>query len=187
MLIGIYGLLLEFYSPGVLVPGVIGAICLLVALYAFQLLPINYAGFALILLGLALMTAEAFAPSFGVLGIGGTAAFVIGSIMLLETDAPGFGISWTLIGSIAAVSAGFFILMMMMLVKSRRRPVVSGPEEMVGSTGKVIDWEGHAGTVRVHGEVWNARAARALDTGRAVRVEKIDGLTLVVQPQPKRR
>ncbi len=187
MLIGIYGLLLEFYSPGVLIPGVIGAICLLVALYAFQLLPINYAGFALILLGLALMTAEAFAPSFGVLGIGGTAAFVIGSIMLLETDVPGFGISWTLIGSIAAVSAGFFILMMMMLVRSRSRPVVSGPEEMIGSTGKVIDWEGHAGTVRVHGEVWNARAARALDTGRAVRVEKIDGLTLVVQPQPKRR
>jgi membrane-bound serine protease (ClpP class) len=187
MLIGIYGLILEFYSPGVLVPGVIGAICLLVALYAFQLLPINYAGFALILLGLALMTAEAFAPSFGVLGIGGTAAFVIGSIMLLETDVPGFGISWTLIGSIAAVSAGFFIFVMMMLVRSRSRPVVSGPEEMVGSTGKVIDWEGHEGTVRVHGEVWNARAARALDTGRAVRVEKIDGLTLVVQPKPKRR
>jgi membrane-bound serine protease (ClpP class) len=187
LLIGMYGLLLEFYSPGVLVPGVIGAICLLVALYAFQLLPINYAGLALILLGLALMTAEAFAPSFGVLGIGGTAAFVIGSIMLLETDVPGFGISWTLIGSIAAVSAGFFILVMMMLVRSRSCPVVSGPEEMVGSTGKVIDWEGHAGTVRVHGEVWSARAARALDAGRAVRVEKIDGLTLVVRPQPKRR
>lgn len=187
LLIGIYGLLLEFYSPGVLVPGVTGAICLLVSLYAFQLLPINYAGLALILLGLALMTAEAFAPSFGVLGIGGTAAFVIGSIMLLETDVPGFGISWTLIGSIAAVSAGFFILVMMMLVRSRRRPVVSGPEEMVGSTGQVIDWEGHAGTVRVHGEVWKARAAKALDAGRPVRVEKIDGLTLVVQPQPKRR
>jgi membrane-bound serine protease (ClpP class) len=187
MLIGIYGLILEFYSPGVLVPGVIGAICLLVALYAFQLLPINYAGLALILLGLALMTAEAFAPSFGVLGIGGTAAFVIGSIMLLETDVPGFGISWTLIGSIAAVSAGFFIFVMMMLVRSRSRPVVSGPEEMVGSTGQVIDWEGHAGTVRVHGEVWKARAAKALDAGRPVRVEEIDGLTLVVQPEPKRR
>jgi len=187
MLIGIYGLILEFYSPGVLVPGVIGAICLLVALYAFQMLPINYAGFALILLGLALMTAEAFAPSFGVLGIGGTAAFVIGSIMLLETDVPGFGISWTLIGSIAAVSAGFFIFVMMMLVKSRRRPVVSGPEEMVGSTGQVIDWDGHSGTVRVHGEVWKARAAKALDAGRPVRVEKIDGLTLVVQPEAKRR
>ena len=187
MLIGIYGLILEFYSPGVLVPGVTGAICLLVALYAFQLLPINYAGLALILLGLALMTAEAFAPSFGVLGIGGTVAFVIGSIMLLETDVPGFGISWTLIGSIAAVSAGFFILVMMMLVRSRRRPVVSGPEEMVGSTGEVIDWEGHAGTVRVHGEVWKARAAKALDAGRPVRVDEIDGLTLVVQPEPKRR
>lgn len=187
MLIGIYGLILEFYSPGVLVPGVIGAICLLVALYSFQLLPINYAGFALILLGLALMIAEAFAPSFGILGIGGVIAFIIGSIMLLETDVPGFGISWTLIGSIAAVSAGFFILVMTMLVRARRQPVVSGPEEMVGSSGEVIDWKGHAGTVRVHGEVWKARAARALDSGRQIRVEKIDGLTLVVQPEPKRR
>ncbi|MBL6952158.1 MAG: nodulation protein NfeD [Alphaproteobacteria bacterium] len=187
MLIGIYGLILEFYSPGVLVPGVIGAICLLVALYAFQLLPINYAGFALMLLGLGLMVAEAFAPSFGVLGIGGVIAFVIGSIMLLETDVPGYGISWLLIGATAAVGAGIFIFVLTMLVRSRRRPVVSGPEEMVGSTGQVIDWEGHAGTVRVHGEVWNARAARAIDAGRQVRVEKIDGLTLVVQPQSKRR
>ena len=187
MLIGIYGLILEFYSPGVLVPGVIGGICLLVALYSFQLLPINYAGFALILLGLALMVAEAFAPSFGILGIGGTIAFVIGSIMLLETDVPGFRISWLLIGSIAVVSAGFFVLVMTLLVKSRRRPVVSGPEEMVGSSAQVIDWKGHAGTVRVHGEVWNARAARALASGRKVRVEKVDGLTLTVKPEPKRR
>lgn len=187
MLIGIYGLILEFYSPGVLVPGVIGGICLLVALYSFQLLPINYAGFALILLGLALMVAEAFAPSFGILGIGGVIAFVFGSIMLLETDVPGFGISWMLIGSIAAVSAGLFILAVTMLVRARSRPVVSGPEEMVGSTGQVIDWEGHAGTVRVHGEVWKARATKALDAGGPVRVNEIDGLTLVVQPESKRR
>ncbi|MDH3579509.1 MAG: nodulation protein NfeD [Hyphomicrobiales bacterium] len=187
MLIGIYGLILEFYSPGVLVPGVIGGICLLVALYSFQLLPINYAGFALILLGLALMVAEAFAPSFGILGIGGVIAFVFGSIMLLETDVPGFGISWMLIGSIAAVSAGLFILAVTMLVRARSRPVVSGPEEMVGSTGQVIDWEGHAGTVRVHGEVWKARAAKALDAGGPVRVKEIDGLTLVVQPESNRR
>ncbi len=186
MLIGIYGLILEFYSPGVLVPGVVGAICLLLALYSFQLLPINYAGFALILLGLALMVAEAFAPSFGVLGIGGVTAFVAGSIMLLETDVPGYGISWLLIGSIAVVGAGFFIIVLTMLVRSRRRPVVSGPEEMIGSSGQVIDWDGHAGTVRVHGEVWSARASRALAAGRRVRVEKIDGLTLIVQPQSNR-
>jgi membrane-bound serine protease (ClpP class) len=187
MLIGIYGLVLEFYSPGVLVPGVIGGICLLVALYSFQLLPINYAGFALILLGLALMVAEAFAPSFGILGIGGTAAFVIGSIMLLETDVPGFSVSWLLIGSIAVVSAGFFILIMTLLVKARRRPVVSGPEEMIGSSGQVIDWEGNSGTVRVHGEIWQARASRTLAAGRRIRVKEIDGLTLVVQPEAKRR
>lgn len=184
MLIGIYGLILEFYSPGVLVPGVTGVICLLLALYAFQLLPVNYAGFALLLVGLALLTAEALAPSFGVLGFGGIIAFVIGSIMLLDTDVPGFRISWILIGSIAAVSAGLFILIMFMLARSRRVPVVSGPEEMIGSTGKVIGWKSNTGTVRVHGEVWNARAGEELNAGRRVRVEKIDGLTLIVQPEP---
>jgi len=187
MLIGIYGLILEFYSPGVFVPGVVGAISLILALYAFHVLPINYAGLGLIFIGVALMTAEAFAPSFGVLGIGGTIAFVIGSVMLLETDVPGFGISWTLIGSIAAVSAGFFILVMTMLVRARRRPVVSGPEEMVGASGEVITWDDQSGTVRVHGEVWSARGAKTLDANCPVRVKKIDGLTLVVQPMQKRR
>lgn len=186
MLIGIYGLILEFYNPGVIVPGVTGAISLLLALYAFHVLPINFAGLALLLLGLALMVGEAFAPSFGALGIGGTAAFVIGSVMLLETDVPGYGISWMLIGSIALVSAGLFLLVMILLVRARRRGVVTGPEEMVGSKGQVIEWDGHSGRVRVHGEVWRARAARTLHPGRRIRVADIDGLTLVVEPEAKR-
>ncbi len=186
MLIGIYGLILEFYNPGVIVPGVTGAISLLLALYAFHVLPINFAGLALLLLGLALMVGEAFAPSFGALGIGGTAAFVIGSVMLLETDVPGYGISWMLIGSIALVSAGLFLLVMILLVRARRRGVVTGPEEMVGSKGQVIEWDGHSGRVRVHGEVWRARAVRTLHPGRRIRVADIDGLTLVVEPEAKR-
>jgi membrane-bound serine protease (ClpP class) len=185
MILGIYGIILEFYSPNMIVPGVTGAISLLLALYAFHVLPINYAGLGLLVLGLALMVGEAFVPSFGALGIGGTAAFVIGSVMLLETDVPGYGISWLLIGSIALVSAGIFLVVMMLLVKSRRRAVVSGPEEMIGSKGRVVEWDGHDGRVRVHGEVWRARAARTLRPGRQVRVADIDGLTLVVEPETK--
>jgi len=187
MLIGIYGLLLEFYNPGVLIPGVTGAISLLLALYAFQVLPVNYAGLALIILGIALMTAEVFAPSFGMLGLGGTAAFVFGSIMLLDMDVPGYGISWTLIGSLALVSAGFFLFVMSMLMRARHRPVVTGKEEMIGSTGHVIDWNGRSGHVRVHGEIWSAKSNKSLDPGRAVEVRAIDGLTLVVQPEAKGR
>jgi membrane-bound serine protease (ClpP class) len=184
LLIGLYGLIFEFYSPGMIVPGVVGGISMLLALYALQLLPISYAGLALTLLGIALMVSELFVPSFGALGIGGAAAFVIGSVMLLDTDVPGYGVSWMLIGAIAVVAAGFFMLVFTLLVRSRRGAVVSGPEEMVGSIGSVIDWDGHAGRVRVHGEMWQARATRALKPGREVRVARIDGLTLEVEPEP---
>ena len=181
MLIGIYGIILEFYSPGLFVPGVTGVISLLLALYAFHVLPINYAGLALLLVGVALMVGEAFVPSFGALGLGGAAAFVIGSVMLLDTEVPGYGISWMLIGSIAVVSAGTFLLLVLFLVRARQRAVVSGPEEMIGSKGRVVDWNGHDGRVRVHGEVWRARSKRPLKPGRAVRVASIDNLTLVVE------
>ncbi len=184
LLIGLYGLIFEFYSPGMIIPGVIGGISMLLALYALHLLPISYAGLALTLLGLALMISEMFVPSFGALGIGGVVAFVIGSVMLLDTEAPGYGVSWVLIGAIALVAAGFFMLVFTLLVRSRRGAIVSGPEEMIGSIGEVIDWDGHAGRVRVHGEMWQARAARALKPGRDVRVARIDGLTLEVEPEP---
>jgi membrane-bound serine protease (ClpP class) len=186
LLAGFYGLILEFSSPGIAAPGVIGAISLLLALYAFQTLPTNYAGLALIFFGIALMIGEAFAPSFGSLGIGGVIAFVIGSVMLLDTDVPGFRISWTLIGSFAVVSAAFFMVVATLVVKSRGRPVVSGPEHMIGDMGQVIDWEGETGRVRVQGEIWKARATEALKPGRQVRVQRIEGLTLVVQPDANR-
>jgi len=187
MLIGIYGLLFEFYSPGLVGPGVIGAICLLLALYAFHVLPVDYTGLALILLGLALMVAEAFMPSFGVLGIGGIAAFVIGSIMLMDTEVPGFTVAWQLIGSIAFFAGGMLLLMVTMLMRSRRRAVVAGPEEMIDSAGAVLDWTGEEGHVRIHGEVWRARASGPIAKGERVRVTRIDGLTLEVEPEPERR
>lgn len=182
MLIGIYGLIYEFANPGTFVPGTIGAISLLLALYAFQVLPINYAGVALIILGLALMIGEAFAPSFGALGIGGVIAFVIGSVILIDTESPGFGIALPLILSLAIVSAGILFLVMSMAIRSRNRPVVSGAEQLVGAAGVALDgFSGH-GSVRVHGEVWNARSDGPVESGQRVRVTGIQGLTLEVTP-----
>ena len=185
LLIGIYGLIFEFYSPGLVGPGVIGAISLLLGLYALHLLPVSFVGLALTLLGIALMVAEAFVPAFGVMGIGGIAAFVIGSVLLLETDAPGYGISWPLIGATAAVSAGLFMLVFVMLVRSRRRAVVTGQEEMIGSSGNVVEWDGENGRVRVHGEIWSARSTGSLPPDRRIRVTGMEGLTLVVEPEPQ--
>jgi membrane-bound serine protease (ClpP class) len=187
MLIGIYGLLFEFYSPGLVGPGVIGGICLLLALYAFHVLPVDYTGLALTLLGVALMVAEAFLPSFGVLGIGGIAAFVIGSIMLMDSDVPGFTIAWQLIGSIALVAGGLLMLVVSLLARSRRRAVVSGPEDMIDDIGPVLDWTGNEGRVRVHGEIWRARFNGTVSPGQDVRVVGIDGLTLEVEPDNHRR
>jgi membrane-bound serine protease (ClpP class) len=186
MLIGIYGLILEFFSPGAVLPGVVGAISLLLALYAFHILPVNYAGLALVFLGTAFMIGEHFLPSFGVLGIGGGVAFVIGSVMLLDMDIPGFRISPMLIGSIGALSAGFFALTMALLMRARRRPVVSGGEEMLGASGRVVRWEGGEGWVRVYGELWKAKANEPLSPGQRIRVKQMEGLTLMVQPDPQR-
>jgi len=182
MLIGIYGLLFEFSNPGLGAPGVIGAICLLLALFAFQALPINYAGLALLMLGIALMVGEAFVPSFGILGIGGVIAFVFGSIILMETDVPGYGISPALIGTFAVSSLLLFSFVLGMVIKARRRPVVSGEEELIGAIGKVLDDFDTEGHVHLHGENWNARSTQPLRRGQQVRVTARDGLILQVAP-----
>jgi membrane-bound serine protease (ClpP class) len=188
LLVGLYGIAAEFMNPGAIVPGTIGAICLLLAVYAFQLLPVNYAGIALIVLGLGLMVAEAFAPSFGILGIGGISAFVFGSIVLIDSEAPGFGINKGLIGGFAFSSAAFFILILGMLLKSRHRPVVSGREEMLDEIGEVMEDFVETGWVRVHGETWRARTAQPLHKNDKVRITGIDGLMLSVIPcQPEEK
>ena len=182
MLIGIYGLIYELASPGMILPGVAGVICLLLALFAFQVLPINYAGLALMVLGIAFMIGEFLLPSFGVLGIGGVIAFVIGSIMLLDTGVPGYGVSVPVIAFFAVVSAVFFIFIVGMVFKSRKRPVVSGMEELVGAEAEVVEDFTGSGRVRVHSELWNARSAGPLRRGQRVRVSEVDGLVLVVGP-----
>lgn len=182
MLVGIYGLIYEFANPGMVLPGVAGAICLLLALFAFQVMPVNYAGVGLIILGIAFMVGEALVPSFGALGIGGIIAFVMGSVILLETDVPGYGISLKLIAAVSLTSAAFFIFVIGMAVKARRRPVVSGREELLGGIGTVLQDFEHEGRIRIHGEMWNARSAVPLRQGQQVRVLGMEGLVLRVEP-----
>jgi membrane-bound serine protease (ClpP class) len=183
ILVGVYALIFEFMSPGLILPGVVGAIALLLALYALHLLPVNYAGLALMLLGIAFMIAEVFLPSFGAIGVGGIVAFVLGSLLLIEdTELPGFEIPYGLIGGAAAASAGFLILMVGMLVKSRRRAVVSGREEMLGATAEALGDFDLEGWAHVHGEQWKVRSSRPVRRGQKLRVTGMQGLVLSVEP-----
>ena len=182
ILLGIYALLFEFSNPGLVLPGVVGAIALLIGLYALHMLPVNYAGLALILLGIGFMVAEVFLPSFGSLGIGGVIAFVIGSVILIDTDMPGFGVPVSLIVGISVASAAFLFAVVGMAMKARGRPVVSGRETLVGSMGEVLeDFEGE-GWARVQSENWRVKSALPLKAGQRVRVAAIDGLVLDVVP-----
>ncbi|MEW5967437.1 MAG: nodulation protein NfeD [Pseudomonadota bacterium] len=181
MLLGIYGLIYEFSNPGMLFPGVVGGICLLLALFALQVMPISYVGLALMILGIALMISEAFLPSFGALGLGGIVAFVIGSVMLIDTDVPGYGIPWMLIVPVAVASALFSFFVAGMAIRARARPVVTGAEEMIGATGEVLDDFEHDGWAHIHGERWKVRSAVPLARGARVRVRARHDLTLDVE------
>jgi membrane-bound serine protease (ClpP class) len=181
LLAGAYALLFEFMNPGLVLPGVVGTIAILIALYALHLLPVNYAGLALIFLGIGFMIAEAFLPAFGSLGIGGLIAFVIGSVMLIEdTDLPGFEIPYALIAGVAVASAGFLIFVLGMVARSRRAAVVSGREEMIGAPGEALEDFAREGWARVHGERWKVRSGSPVRRGERLRVTAIDGLTLEV-------
>lgn len=182
LMIGVWGLILEGYSPGAILPGVVGAICLLLALFAFQILPVSFAGLALLLLGVALMIGEAFAPSFGVLGLGGVVAFVFGSIMLMDTGVPGYGVPMALVAAVATASALFMFLIVALFTRSRRRKVVTGREGLVGTAGVALADFDHKGRVRVHGEIWNARTGVPMRAGQPVRVVAVEGLTVTVEP-----
>jgi membrane-bound serine protease (ClpP class) len=181
MLIGIYGLFFEFANPGFVLPGVAGAISLLLALYAFQVLPVNYAGLALLSLGIIFMLAEAFVPSFGALGFGGVIAFVIGSIILFDKEGAGYAVSLPLIFGLSLSTAGFFLFIIGAAIKARERPVVSGQEEMLHATGEVLDDFQGKGRIRIHSEVWLAESATPLRRGDRVKVVAVNGLVLKVQ------
>ena len=182
ILVGIYALIFEFMNPGLILPGVVGAICVLLALYAFHLLPVNYAGLALIALGVAFMVAEAFLPSFGALGAGGLVAFVIGSIILMEdTELPAFEIPYALIGGVAAASAALLFFVVGMATRNRRRPVVSGREYLIGAPAVALEDFEREGWARVQGETWRVRSPQPVRRGQTLRVTAMQGLTLTVE------
>lgn len=182
MMLGFYGLILEFGSPGLGVAGVLGAIALLTGLYALQLLPVNYAGMALILLGVGFMVAEAFAPSFGFLGLGGVVAFVLGALILIDTDLPGFGIPLSLVIALGLGSALLIGVTASMAVKARRRPVVSGAQQMAGALAEVVDDTPGASWASIHGEIWKVASPSPLRRGQKVRILGRRGLVLDVAP-----
>ncbi len=194
--IGMYGLFFEFANPGFVLPGVAGAICLLIGLFALQLLPISYTGLALILLGIAFLIAEAFLPTFGTLGFGGIVAFAAGALMLIDTDAPGYGVPLPMIAAISAAGAVFVFFVSNFAYRARRRPVVTGSEAFVGSLGEVIDGplapaDGQPGSenlgwARVRGERWRVCGATPIATGARIRVTGRHGLTLTVAPIEER-
>jgi membrane-bound serine protease (ClpP class) len=181
MLGGIYGLLIEGYNPGAVLPGVAGAICLLVALYSFQILSVNYAGLALILLGVALIAAEGFIGSFGALGVGGIVAFVIGSIMLLDRSAPGFAIARPLIAAMGFFGSLVALGIVVYAVRARSRPIVTGVDQLLAETAVAIEDFEHAGLVRVRGELWRALTRDPVHSGETLRIVRVEGLTLTVE------
>lgn len=182
MMLGIYGLLFEFMNPGFVAPGVIGGLSLLVGMWALQMLPINYAGVALILLGIAFFVAEAFVPSYGALGLGGIAAFALGALLLIDGDLPGFHISRALIAGLTLVSAVFVIGITRMAGKARARPVAHGLERLVGASAEVIEFGGGEGWAVVGGERWRVISGQNLRAGQRVRVTRAEGLRLEVSP-----
>ena len=182
LMAGVYLLIFEFMNPGLALPGVLGAISLLIGLFALQMLPVNYAGLGLLLLGLTFMIAEVFMPAYGSLGVGGVVAFVIGAVMLIDTDVPGFGIPPTLIGGVVVVTALFIFLVIGVAMKSRRRPIVTGDDELIGSVGVALEDAESEGWARVHSEQWRVRSPVPLKRGQSVRVTARSDLILSVQP-----
>jgi len=183
MMLGVYGLLFEFSHPGFVLPGVIGGICLLLALFSFQMLPINFAGLGLIALGIVFLVAELFLPTSGVLGVGGIIAFVIGAVILVDPDIPGYGVPLSLVVTLAAISALFVFAVVRIGVQARFRPIVSGQRTLIGASGEVVDETTGAGWAMVQGELWRVRSPQLLTKGQQVRVSAVDGPTLVVEPQ----
>jgi membrane-bound serine protease (ClpP class) len=183
MMVGIYGLIFEFMNPGAYFPGIAGAVSLLIGLYALAVLPVNIAGVALIILGIGMLIAEAFAPTVGAFAVGGVIAFVVGAAILIDPNQVGFEINWAVVAGMALTGGALSVIVLRLAMKSRTRPVVTGTEQMLGMTGSVEDWSGASGHVFVRGESWNAVSALPLSAGAPVRVTRIDGLTLTVAPE----
>ncbi len=182
LLVGVYGLIFEFMSPGAIGPGVVGAVALLVAFFALDLLPVNYAGLGLLLLGIGLMTAEAFTPTVGVLGIGGVVAFSLGSLFLFKGPLPEFRLSPGVVTLAAGLSMAYFVLALAVALRAARGRVAIGPRTLTGTGGLVLRWSGRRGFVQVQGEEWQALGDGSLTPGQHVRVAGREGLALIVEP-----
>ncbi len=182
LLIGLYGLMFEGYNPGAILPGVVGGVCLLLGLYALQVLSVNFAGLALVFLGVGMMIAEFFVPSFGALGFGGLVAFVIGSIVLMDTGAPGMALSRGLVGGVATAAGILMLGTMWLAMRARQRPVATGREQMIGDIAEAVDAFTGKGQVRIYGELWNAVSTKPVAAGQQLRVDRVQGLTLHVSP-----
>jgi len=184
MLLGIWGFIFEILNPGGVLPGLVGAISLLLASLGLGLLPIDYAGAGLVLLGMALLLAEIFIGAFGVIGLGGIVAFAIGSVVMFHTTAPGFGLPLAIVLAATLATAAFFLAALALLLRARRRPIATGGEALIGAEAMVLTWQGSAGTVRVMGEIWQARSEDSLHPASRVRIRGREGLVLVVAPAP---
>lgn len=182
LLIGIYGIFFEFSNPGFVMPGVIGAISLVLALYALHLLPTSYAGLSLLLVGIACMVAELFIASFGILGIAGLAAFIIGSILLFDRDVPGFTIAWQIIGLMSLITVGFLFIIFTLIIRSFKRPIITGREALIGATGVVTQIQDNIVMIRIYGETWMAKSNYPLKIGDTICVKQVKDLILDVVP-----
>jgi membrane-bound serine protease (ClpP class) len=184
LMVGVYGLIFEFWQPGLAGPGILGGICLLVGLMALSLLPVNIVGVALLVLGIGFMAAEAFTPGIGILGLGGVVSFVLGGLFLFDPAGADidFAVAWPVVVAAAITNALLLVGVFGMFLRVRRRKVATGAEELIGMQGRVVDWSVGGGRVHLHGEVWSARAAAPLVPGTTVRVARRDGLTLYVEP-----
>lgn len=180
LIFGIYGLILEFYSPGMVFPSVIGIVCLLLGAYGLQMLPVNYAGLALIVVGIGMMVAELFTPTMGILGVAGAVAFVIGSILLIDTEMPGYQVPYLVIGAFATATAGLTAFVLGAAVRARQQKVVTGPQGMIGGTAEVLEDFSETGYVWAFGERWRARTLTPVKKGDRVRIVDLEGLTLIV-------
>ncbi|HBD7144115.1 TPA: nodulation protein NfeD [Legionella pneumophila] len=181
LLLGIYGIFFELVNPGYVLPGVVGAVSMLFALYALQLLPINYAGLGLIILGILFVIAEAFTPSFGALGVGGTVSFILGSIMLMNTEHLAFQIAWSAIWAMAVLNILIFVLVLGMLIKSRNQKIRHGLETLVGAKGRALGDINLEGQAVIKGEIWNVHSSSPIAANKSVKVTRASGLLLEVE------
>jgi len=182
LLLAIYGIFFELSNPGLILPGVVGIVSMLLVLYAFQLMSINYAGLTLLLLGIAFMVFEVFVSSFGVVGVGGVIAFILGSVMLFDIHDSNYHLTWSLILVMSIITLTFFFIMMSVALKSHKKAIVTGIEGLIGSEGIVLSVMNQQIAVRVLGEIWEATSLHVLNPEQRIRVTKVQGLVLTVEP-----